>query len=489
MKKVRELFKGIDHRLINIEPDFALGGMSSDSRTIEKGDLFIAVKGCTLDGHDFIKEAIKKGAGAICAERQVKDAGGTGFIILKDAAKALPVLASRFFEAPSKSLKLIGITGTNGKTTTSHLVYEILKTAKKSPSLIGTIQYKIRDEAIASCNTTPGTLLLHSLLGRMRDCGTDYVVTEVSSHALKQSRVSGMDFSFAVLTNITGDHLDYHRTMRDYIKSKRLLFESLRKDAFAILNRDDKSYDEFKRSTKGKVVSYAIDRDADFKATHIESRLSGSRFFLDTPDGTMKAKTPLVGQYNIYNILAAAAVSFAEGIEVSAICEGIGRFDGIAGRLEPVAAGRGFKVFIDYAHTHDALENVLLQLRKLSGGRIVVVFGCGGDRDRTKRPKMGRIASRIADYVILTNDNPRGEDPCLILEEIEKGFGRGFKNYKKIPDRHKAIEEALSGREPSDTVLIAGKGHEDYQIIGGKAFPFNDKKAVEKILNDAKAYV
>ena len=362
------------------------------------------------------------------------------------------------------------------------LIYEILKTAKKSPSLLGSIHYRIQDQIIDSYNTTPGSLLLHSLLSRMKDSGTEYVVMEVSSHALKQSRVSGIDFRLAALTNITGDHLDYHRTMTDYVKSKMLLFKSLNKDGIAVLNSDDKFYNEFKKCICTKIISYGINKNADFKATHIESDINGSRFFMDTPNGTINIRTPLIGRHNIYNILATAAISYAEKIEFNIMNEAIGRFHCVPGRLESVEAGQPFKVFIDYAHTHDALRNILSELRRLGKGKIIVVFGCGGNRDRTKRAKMGRIASNFADYVILTNDNPRKENPDAILDEIKKGFYRTFKNYKKIPDRFKAIEESLAEREPSDIVVIAGKGHEEYQIIAGERFPFNDRKAVKRIL-------
>ncbi len=486
MKKIQELFRDIPHKLINIGSDFLVPGLSSDSRTIKRDELFIAVKGYEYDGHDFIKEVLGKGAAAVCSERVARNTGKARFIIVKDTAKVLPVLASRFFEEPSRFLKVIGITGTNGKTTTAHLVYEILKTAEKSPSLLGTVEYRILDKVMTPSNTTPGPLLLHSFLSQMKSCGTEYVVMEVSSHALKQSRVSGINFSLAALTNITGDHLDYHRNIDDYVKSKRLLFESLNRDSRAVLNSDDRFYNQFRQSVRGKVISYGVEKDADFKATNIDLDINGSRFFMDTPSGTINVRTPLVGRHNVYNILAAAAASFAEGIDVSAICEAIGRFNRVPGRLESVEAGQPFKVFIDYAHTHDALEKVLSTLRTIATGRIIVVFGCGGNRDRSKRPRMGKIASRLADYVILTNDNPRKEDPDVILEEIERGFDRDFRAYKKVPDRWRAIEESLTGRGASDIVVIAGKGHEDYQIIGDRAFSFNDKRIVEEILSEGQ---
>lgn len=480
--KIKELFRDIKYRLVNVRPELPVRGLCSDSRTIKKGDLFIAVKGCEQDGHVYIYEALEKGASAICSELLPKDVEKKGFVIVKDTARISPLLASRFYREPSKFLKLIGITGTNGKTTTSYLLYEILKSAKKSPSLLGSVQYRVRDEILNSDNTTPGPLQLHSLLERMRKNGTDYVVMEVSSHALKQSRVLGVDFRVAALTNITGDHLDYHRTMRDYVGSKRLLFESLGKHSFAVLNKDDKYYDEFKRCANADIITYSIEKKADFTATHVESDINGSQFFMHTPKGTINVRTPLIGRHNIYNILAAASIAFTEGVGFNEVREAIGRFNGAPGRLDSVKAGQRFKVFIDYAHTADALRKILSELKRFCRGKIVVVFGCGGNRDRTKRPKMGRIASRLADYVILTNDNPRREDPGFIISEIERGFTRGFKAYKRIPDRYKAIQESLMHREASDIVVIAGKGHEDYQIIGDKKLPFNDKEIVVEAL-------
>lgn len=483
MITVRDLFKGIKYSLKNIDPDFEIAGISGNSRTLKKNELFIAVKGYERDGHEFISEAVKKGASCVCSTKTAAGLNGAKYIIVEDTGKILPILASRFNGEPSKKLNFIGITGTNGKTTTSYLIYEILQKAEKSPALLGTINNRIKDSVIASTNTTPGPLELHSLLKDMKAAGTGYVVMEVSSHALKQDRVSGIDFKVAVMTNITGDHLDYHKTMKDYIKSKKILFESLKKDAVAVLNTDDISYNDFKKSTKANILSYGIKKKADFMARDISSDVNGSRFSLVTPNGIINAGTKIIGRHNIYNILASVASCFSEGIGFDTMRDVIEYFNLVPGRLESVDAGQRFKVFVDYAHTHDALKNVLSELRKLSNGKLIAVFGCGGNRDRTKRPKMGRIASELADYVILTNDNPRKEDPGLILDNIEKGFTRNFKSYQRIPDRLEAIKTAIRDRNPSDIVVIAGKGHEDYQIIGEKTFPFNDRRTIEEILS------
>ncbi|MBL7070698.1 MAG: UDP-N-acetylmuramoyl-L-alanyl-D-glutamate--2,6-diaminopimelate ligase [Candidatus Omnitrophica bacterium] len=484
MITIKKLFKNIKHKTLNLSPEFVISGIAVDSRAVKKGDLFIAVKGYEADGHTFIRDAVRRGAACVCATRLIDGLSGGKTILVKDTSLILPELAARFYGKPSRRLKFAGVTGTNGKTTTTHLAYEIFKASGRSPALLGSIKHRIRQSVIGSSHTTPGPVKLHSLLKDMSGRGCKYVIMEVSSHALKQSRVSGISYNVAALTNITGDHLDYHLTMSDYIDSKKHLFRSLKSDSAAILNRDDKYYDRFKKSTKAKVLSYGIRNKADFTARHIEADINGTRFFLDMPGGTINIRTPLIGRHNVYNVLAAAAISYAEGIKADVIQEAVGRLFCVPGRLESVDMGQRFKIFIDYAHTHDALKNILTELRNLSGGELVVVFGCGGNRDRTKRAKMGRIASEIADHVILTNDNPRKEDPGRILKEIEAGLGRGFKSYEKIPDRSKAIEKSLKNRNASDIVVIAGKGHEDYQIIGDNRFPFNDKEAVRKAFKE-----
>ncbi len=398
MKKIKDLFCGINYKLANISPDYGVKGISADSRTIKRGEIFIAVAGPERNGYDYIESALKKGAAAICLGMSNSDKlrdidPSVGVIAVKDTARTFPVLMSRIFDEPSKALSVIGITGTNGKTTTSYLIYEILKAAGKKPSLIGTVVYKVKDRPIKSSNTTPGPALLHSLMAGIRNAKGDYAVMEVSSHALKQARVFGIDFKTAVLTNITGDHLDYHKTMDDYAASKRILFKSLGKNRIAVLNRDDDFYNYFRRSTKAKALDYGIENRADFTAVDIKSDVNGSVFLMKTPGGIVGIDTPLMGRHNIYNILAAATVCFAEGVRLNIISKALSGPIFVPGRLEAVNAGQPFKIFIDYAHTHDALEKVLSELRLSCKGRLVAVFGCGGDRDKTKRPKMGRIAS------------------------------------------------------------------------------------------------
>jgi len=483
MMKIRELFKGIKCTLYNVRPGDKVIGLSVDSRTVKKGHLFIAVKGHDKDGHYFIGEAIENGALCICSQKMPAQFRQNGFIVTGDTSRALPVLASRFYGEPSKGLKFTGVTGTNGKTTTTHLIYEVLRAAKMRPALLGTIHHKFGKGLRHSTHTTPGPLRLHELLGRIKKNHCKHVVMEVSSHALKQSRTAGIDYDVAALTNVTGDHLDYHITMEDYIRSKIRLFESLRKKSTAVLNRDDRYYGRFHKSTSASIVTYGFNKKSDFAAHSLEMDMNGSSFVLETPEGPAEIATSLVGRYNIYNILAAAAASYSLGAGQEAIEKAISRFRRVSGRMEAIDRGQPFKVFVDYAHTHDALKNVLAEIRTLTRGDLIVVFGCGGDRDRRKRPLMGRVASELADHVILTNDNPRSEDPGAILNEIESGFGKGFMCYERVPDRHEAIRRSFMNRSPFDTVVIAGKGHEDRQIVGERSFPFSDKKAAEGILD------
>lgn len=482
MTKIKDLFKNIDHKLIGLEDDFLVSGVNADSRLVGKGDIFVAITGPQHDGCNYIREALEKGADVICIDNPKKAPKTCRVILVDNAARTFSLLASRLYDEPSSDIKVIGVTGTNGKTTVSYLIYEILKEAGRRPSLFGTVEYKINEKTESSSNTTPGPLLLHSLFDRMRKGQSDYAVMEVSSHALKQGRVFGVNFKTAVLTNITGDHLDYHKTMKDYAASKRILFESLAKDSIAVLNRDDDYYRYFRMAANIKIIDYGIKNKAGFMAAKIEPCINGSSFLILNPGSKIKMRTALIGRHNIYNILAAVSACFCEGISLEVIKRAVERFQPPPGRLEPVDMGQPFRIFIDYAHTHDALEKTLSELRPLCRGRLVAVFGCGGGRDRTKRPKMAKAASKIADEIIITNDNPRGEDPEAILDEIESGIAKSFKKYKRIPDRFKAIETALADREESDIVIIAGKGHENYQIIGRETFPFSDKKTAEEIL-------
>lgn len=448
-------------------------GISDDSRTVKKGDLFLAVKGQRCNGMEFRDEAIKKGA--------VK--------VIECSRGDLARLAADFYGAPSEKVKVIGITGTNGKTTISYLLENIFRIAGYKSGLIGTIAHRWGANSIEAKNTTPGTLELQRLLSEMVKEGVKYCAMEVSSHSLDQGRVSGINFHEAIFTNLTGEHLDYHKTLEDYLKAKARLFSGLRKNALAVLNRDDASFEKIRSGISAGIFTYGIDNEADLKALDIRFGLDGTKFLLKTKKEKFVLESPMIGTHNVYNILAAAAAALNEGISPDAVRKAVSEFKGAEGRLEAVPTGRGMKVFVDYAHTDNALESVLTALRRLAKKRVITVFGCGGDRDRTKRPRMGKVASRFSDYVVITSDNPRSEEPSEIAREIEKGIEKGFKSYEIILDRFEAIRSAIEKAEDGDIILVAGKGHEKYQIIKDKTHPFSDREAVMEILSKKKCLI
>ncbi|MFN7171000.1 MAG: UDP-N-acetylmuramoyl-L-alanyl-D-glutamate--2,6-diaminopimelate ligase, partial [Candidatus Omnitrophota bacterium] len=407
---------------------------------------------------------------------------GVIFIGVKDTRHILAKLAANFYKHPSTKLKVIGVTGTNGKTTTTYLIESILKTAGFKTGLIGTINYRFGERVIPALNTTPGAVQLQELLFSMQREMIDYTVMEVSSHSLEQGRVDEIDFHAGIFTNLGMDHLDYHKTLENYFNAKAKLFTKLNSSSWAVVNIDDQWGKEMLIRTSAKTVTYGINKPADVEARRIHLHCEGSQFLVNTPYGEIEIVTPLLGIHNIYNILASISLGIAEKIPLEIIKSGIENISCVRGRLEPVDAGQPFKVFVDYAHTDSALKNVISSLKVLFRGRIIVVFGCGGDRCREKRPVMGKIASELADYVILTTDNPRSEEPEAIIRTIEKGFLRGFDRYQVILDRYAAIKEALSMAGEDDVVLIAGKGHEPYQIFKNVTVPFDDRIVVREIL-------
>ncbi|MFH1248029.1 MAG: UDP-N-acetylmuramoyl-L-alanyl-D-glutamate--2,6-diaminopimelate ligase [Candidatus Omnitrophota bacterium] len=454
-------------------------GLTCNSKEAKKGDIFIAIQGVKRDGNLFIQEAIDRGACAIISQEHSFGLK-LPWIVVKDCRKAAGDLASIFFGRPCEKLKFIGITGTNGKTTIAYLAEDILKEAGKKTGVIGTVNYRFNNKIIPSNNTTPGPLQLHSIFKRMRDGKIKYVVMEVSSHALEQDRVRGIDFSSAIFTNLTQDHLDYHKTLEEYFQTKARLFRNLSTGACAIINTDDRYSRRLRRLTKARVVTYGIDHQADFMAQKIKFDLQGTDFILKTPSLSLPLSVRLIGRYNVYNYLAAISWAMCQGLPWSKIDLAVRNFSYVPGRLERVDTARGFSVFVDYAHTEDALKNVIQALREVGRGRIIVVFGCGGDRDRSKRPKMGKVATELADLAIITSDNPRNEEPLAIIADIKKGIKKN--NYLVIPQRKEAIMKSLFLAKKHDIVLLAGKGHEGYQIIKDKVFDFNDCQTVKECL-------
>ncbi|TCS84418.1 UDP-N-acetylmuramoyl-L-alanyl-D-glutamate--2,6-diaminopimelate ligase [Tepidibacillus fermentans] len=471
--------------------DIEINGIEVDSRKVQPGSVFLCLPGFTADGHDFAPKAIENGAVALICERELSIS--VPQVIVKDSRFAMAFLADRFYGHPSQQLKVIGVTGTNGKTTTTHLIDKILTDQGNTTGLIGTIKMKIGNEIFDVKNTTPDALELQRSLAKMVEIGSDYAVMEVSSHALDMGRVRGVKYHVGVFTNLTQDHLDYHVTMEQYRHAKGLLFSQLGnvysnevcENQYAVLNVDDEATEYYRRITSAQVITYGIDRDADVKATNIKISAYGNEFTVETFKGSIDLQLKLVGKFNVYNALAAITVALIEGITLESIKKSLEEIDGIDGRFEPVALGQDFAVLVDYAHTPDSLENVLKTVKEFAKGKIYCVFGAGGDRDKTKRPLMGKIAVQYSDVAVVTSDNPRTEDPDQIIEDILAGIremNTGADKYVAIVDRKKAIEYAIQKAEKNDVIVIAGKGHETYQILHDKVIHFDDREIAREAI-------
>ena len=481
---LKELIKSLTfHSEIKLPVDFLVKGLSCDSRQTGADFVFVAVKGNKADGSEFIAEAVRNGARAVVVKSHVtchKSQEDVVFIEVEDDRKALAQLACAFYGNPSEKLKTVGVTGTNGKTTITYLIEAILKNCGEVPGVIGTVNHRFQDKVFPSLNTTPGPLELQSMLRDMLNSGVTYSVMEVSSHALDQGRTAWINFSAGIFTNLTQDHLDYHKNLDEYFSAKSKLFCGLCDSALSIINTDDPYGVKLKKLSQGRVITYGIDSDCDVKAIDLKMDLSSSGFLLQSKTWKGQIKTKLIGRHNVYNILAALAWAQAEKLDFNKARQALERFSYVPGRLELIVSNQGFSVFVDYAHTEDALKNVLSALKQIQHKRIIVVFGCGGERDRTKRPKMGNVVSQMADFAIITNDNPRSEEPQQIIEDIKSGIVKD--NFCVILDRLEAIKKSLSLAKAGDIVLVAGKGHEDYQIIKDKTTHFDDREVVRKCL-------
>ncbi|NUO08595.1 MAG: UDP-N-acetylmuramoyl-L-alanyl-D-glutamate--2,6-diaminopimelate ligase [Candidatus Brocadia sp.] len=459
-------------------------GITQDSRKVKEGYVFVAINGHKVDGHDFIIEAIEKGAAALVVGKKIEVTSQIPRITVSNTRYALAALSNRFYGEPSSQMIVVGITGTNGKTTTSYLTKSIIEASGSKAGLIGTIQYQIGDRVIPAQETTPESVEIQGYLSEMLKSGIKYAVIEASSHALSQHRLDGVRFSSAIFTNLSVEHLDYHVNIRDYRAEKLKLVKGLGTEAFTILNADHNASKHFAGCTKSRVVWYGIKKkNADVTAEIIHMGADATRFLLSSPWGKIIMNVNLAGKYNVYNALAAAANALALGFKIDTIKSGIESLSGVPGRLEKIDCGQDFHVYIDFAHTHQALQVVLSALRGVTTGRIILVFGCGGDRDRKKRPKMGHIAEKYSDLFWITSDNPRSEAPHNIISEIQKGV-RKEGCFRVQADRRIAIEEALSEAKKGDVVIIAGKGHEQYQISKGTMIPFDDREVVRQILQD-----
>ena len=466
----------------------AVTGVSYDSRTLAAGQVFVALRGQHADGTAFARQAIERGAAAIVSEQPAPEGARVPWAMVEDARLALAVIAAAFYRDPSREMQVIGITGTNGKTTTAYLVASIFEAAGIRCGLLGTVAYRIGDVVREATRTTPEAPDVQALLRQMVDEGCGACAMEVSSHALSLRRVDGMTFAAGVFTNLTRDHLDFHADMDEYFRAKRRLFEMLPRDAPSLLNLDDPRGSAL-IDAGGRPITYAIGRAADITPGPLSFSLDGLTFDVRTPRGTLHVRSTLVGRPNVYNILAAVSTATALDLPFDAIERGVQALGGVPGRFEMVSGKKDeVTVVVDYAHTDDALRNLLETARPLAAGRLITVFGCGGDRDRTKRPLMGAVAGRLSDLIVVTSDNPRSEDPNRIIEEIQRGITADTRKdagqrLLTIADRGAAIAKAIELARPGDLVLIAGKGHEKYQVIGNRVLPFDDVAVAREALS------
>ncbi|MFD0960309.1 UDP-N-acetylmuramoyl-L-alanyl-D-glutamate--2,6-diaminopimelate ligase [Paenibacillus chungangensis] len=471
-------------------------GIEKDSRRVSPGQLFICITGYTVDGHAYADEAVKQGAAAVVCERRLDVP--VPQLIVKDSRLAMAMIADYVYAYPSRSIGLIGVTGTNGKTTTTYLIEQIFNGNNMPTGVIGTIERRFEGNSEAMSGTTPEADALQRYLADMRDAGAQYCAMEVSSHALEQGRVKGCRFRTAIFTNLSQDHLDYHGTMEKYADAKGLFFSRLgngyslnaTERSYAVLNGDDPASARFRLLTSAEVITYGLGMEADVRAVDVDVRATGTSFRIICFAGEVDVSMRLTGKFNVYNALAAATAALIEGVELEGIKAALEAIPGVPGRVESIETERGFSVIVDYAHTPDGLGNVLEAVKEIARKRVICVFGCGGDRDRGKRPLMAKIAAKHADVIVITTDNPRSEDPLAIIADVEAGLREANvarEQYSLVPDRKQAIEKAVEMASPGDVVLIAGKGHETYQLIGGVTYPFDDrlvaKEAIRRLVH------
>ena len=471
--------------------DVEIRGIQYDSRKVEREQLFVAIRGLAVDGHKFIDRAVAKGAKVVVMEDDgaMPDSffmhAGVVKVVVSDSRKVLALLSANFYEHPSRKMRLVGVTGTNGKTTATHLIKSILEAAGEHVGLIGTIGYTIGTDTLPATHTTPESLELNQLLANMVGKGCTAAVMEVSSHSLVMHRVYGLDFNVGVFTNLTQDHLDFHGSMDQYLAAKQILFDGMNSSSWAVLNSDDNYGERIAKRSDAKKLMYGAAPSANVRATAVELSVNGVMFQVDHAGVSATVSSSLTGRFNVSNILAAYATGVALGVHQRKIVEGIQNLRAVRGRFEQIISHRGWTAIVDYAHTPDALENCLRTIHDIlpqhEGARIITVFGCGGNRDRGKRPQMARIATDLSEITIITSDNPRNEDPQAIIDEILPGITKGKEVHTEV-DRRKAIRMALELARSGDVVLVAGKGHEDYQVIGSRKLHFDDREEIEQFL-------
>ena len=474
-----ELLRGVTYKKLVGNDKIDVAGLTYDSRTVGEGYCFFAVAGTAVDGHNFIGKALEAGAKAVICQHipaEVAECDCT-FVVVDDTNNAMGTIASNYYGNPSHELKVVGVTGTNGKTTIATLLYDLVQSMGYKAGLISTVIYKVGAKEIVSTHTTPDAIRLNAMMREMVDAGCEYCFMECSSHAIVQQRIGGLRFVGGLFTNITHEHLDYHKTFAEYIRAKKSFFDALPKDAFALVNADDRNGEVMLQNTKASRHTLSLQRMADFRAKVIEMMVEGMELRIDNKEVWVQ----FLGRFNAYNLLTVYGAAVLLGFEREEVLAHLSMLRPVSGRFETVVAKDGTTAVVDFAHTPDALENIINTIDELrtDGQRLIVVCGCGGDRDKTKRPVMGGMAAKRADVAIFTSDNPRTEDPEQILREMEEGVEK-CDRYLKISDRHEAIKTAVMLAEPRDIILLAGKGHEDYQIVGTEKLPFNDKAVVKE---------
>lgn len=483
--QLNKILKNINYEIKagNIKKE--ISEIKYDSRAIKTGNLFIAISGFKIDGHQYISQAIENGATAIIIEKELevyeKD---ITYLKVENSRQVMSILAKNFFDNPLKEIKLIGITGTNGKTTTAYLLYKILQKYAGQAALFGTISNIIGSETLSSNRTTPESLDLYRYFAQMKKKGIKYGVMEVSSHALDLYRVESIDFEAAIFTNLSPEHLDYHQSLDNYREVKSRLFSQLKPNKYAIINADDPNSEYIKKKSEAQNLSYSLDtKSADLYTTEFKLKQTGLEY---KTGGKLVAnfKLNLGGLFNIYNSLAVVLTALVLGIEKNIIKKALADFDSVPGRFEIINQGQKFQLIVDYAHTPDAMENILQAALNIKKNKLIILFGCGGDRDRSKRPLMAALAEKYADSIIISNDNPRSESPTKIFKEIEKGFSSNFTNYSIIPDRKKGIKAAIELAKKDDLVLLLGRGHEKYQVIKERKIELDDRQVAIQALKD-----
>ncbi|MDK2798870.1 MAG: UDP-N-acetylmuramoyl-L-alanyl-D-glutamate--2,6-diaminopimelate ligase [Clostridiales bacterium] len=483
---LKDLLKKIEKENIIGDDNIEITGIAYDSRKVKKGDLFVCIKGFKVDGHNFISQAIDQGAAAIIVEKEIAEKISIPIVKVKNSRSALAIASATFLDNPSSKFKLIGVTGTNGKTTTTYLIKNILELKGSKVGLIGTNQNMIGDKVLPAERTTPESLELQQLFAEMAENNVDYVVMEVSSHALELNRVDGCNFEIGIFTNITQDHLDFHITMENYLNAKAKLFKQCK---IGVINADDSASEHILNTGNCKMITFGIDKEADIQAENILISEKGIKFKVISKKtdvltyGEENIALNIPGRFSVYNALGSIGACLALGVNLQQIQQALKLAKGVPGRAQIVETGRDFTVLIDYAHTPDGLKNILSTVKGFAKGRVVTLMGCGGDRDKTKRPIMGKIAGELSDFCIITSDNPRTEDPVQILNHIEEGIKGTDCPYIVIENRFEAIKYVLENAQKDDVIVLAGKGHETYQILKDRTIDFDEKKIVESILD------